>query len=337
MANYKKIAIVGGGAFGIALGKLGAQRAQQVIIWCRDSVVCDSINSYHHHPHSLSAVMLPDNVEASLDLPYCLRHADAVIFAVPLAALTEVLIKARPYIEPASTIVSTAKGIADGTLFLPVDIIEHSLPQVMAERACYLSGPSFAIELAMGLPTALTIASKDAHAAHQFQSMFSNPNCRLYYSPDVIGVCVGGALKNVIAIGAGVCYELRLGKNAQASLITRGLAEIGRLAKHMGGQIETLLGLSGVGDLVLSATDPMSRNFRLGTLLAQGYTTEQALGHIGSIVEGAKTALATLPLMEKYKIDLPICRMVYEVLYENLPPLMAISALLGREPKNEIK
>jgi len=332
---YEKIAVLGAGAFGVALSKITASKTNHVVLWSRDPEVCQKINSHHHHPDKLSSILLPNNVEAVLDLAYALKDASIVILTLPLEALAQVLGMARAFIKNDALLISTSKGIAPKSLFLPHDIIAHAVPKAIAERASYLSGPSFAIELAEGLPTAMTIASALPQYAQELQKNFSTPNCRLYYSCDVVGVLVGGALKNVIAIAAGVGFELRLGKNAQASLITRGLAEIARLAKKMGGQTQTLMGLSGVGDLVLSATDPMSRNFKLGMLLAQGYSRDSSLKEIGGVVEGANTAQAVPELMKHHNVDLPICHAVYQVLYEALPPLEALKLLLNREPKDE--
>lgn len=335
MKAYKKIAVLGAGSFGVALSKMAAAKAQEVVLWGRNAQVCEAINLDHHHPHSLSQIALPKTIRASLDLEESLYGASVVFLTLPLEAMTEVLLRAKAFLSSDVLLVSTAKGITQAQLFLPNDIIEHSVAKELHQRTLYLSGPSFAIELAQGLPTAMTIASVLRPDAQQFRKNFSTPNCRLYYTSDVIGVLVGGALKNVIAIAAGVCSELKLGKNAQASLITRGLAEMGRLAKKMGGHVQTLMGLSGVGDLVLSATDAMSRNFRLGTLLAQGYNREESLKQIGAVVEGANTARAIVPLMEHYGVELPISHAVYRVLYQGLPPLEGIESLLMRKLKDE--
>lgn len=335
MKVYEKIAVLGAGSFGVALSKMAAAKAQEVILWGRNEQVIQAINKTHHHPYSLSQILLPKSIRATLDLKEALRDASVVFLTLPLEAMTEVLLRANEYLLREALLVSTAKGITQAKLYLPSDIIKHTVSEAHYQRALYLSGPSFAIELAEGLPTAMTIASLLRPEAQHFQKSFGAPNCRLYYTSDVIGVLVGGALKNVIAIAAGVCSELQLGKNAQASLITRGLAEMARLAKKMGGHPQTLMGLSGVGDLVLSATDGMSRNFRLGTLLAQGYNKEQSLKLIGAVVEGANTAQAIVPLMEHYDVEMPISHAVYQVLYQGMPPLEGIESLLMRNFKDE--
>lgn len=332
---FDKIAILGAGAFGVALAKIAASQAAHVVLWGRDPTVSTYINNQHSHPIKLSNIILPTWVRASTDLGEALHEASVVILTVPMQALRSVLTQARCHIDKKAIIVNTAKGIESPSLELPCDIIEQTLSINNSRRACYLSGPSFATELALGLPTALTLASKSRSSAMNFQKSFSQKNLRLYYSDDIISVLVGGALKNVIAIAAGACTGLGLGRNALASLITRGLSEMSRLAKSMGGKAETLSGLSGVGDLVLSCTDNMSRNHRLGVLLAQNYLLNNALTHIGSVVEGAKTAAAIPGLIEKYQVDMPISLAVYHVLYENMALEQAMSDLLKRAPRDE--
>jgi glycerol-3-phosphate dehydrogenase (NAD(P)+) len=332
---FEKIAILGGGAFGIALAKIAARHTSNLILWARDAQVCAHINKFHRHPTTLNNIILPEYVQATTDLAYALDKAPVVILTLPMQALRSVLVKARPFIDSKALVLNTAKGIEPCLLELPCDIIKQTLAAETAQRACYLSGPSFAAELAAGLPTALTLASYDRSSAQKFQKCFSQKNLRLYYSDDVVSALVGGALKNVIAIAAGACTGLGLGRNALASLITRGLAEIGRLAKSMGGRTQTLSGLSGVGDLVLSCTDNMSRNHRLGALLAENYSLQDALDYIGSVVEGAKTAQAIPGLIQKYRVDMPISEAVYRVLYENMALEEAMSRLLDRVPRDE--
>lgn len=335
MSKLEKVTVVGGGAFGVALAKLAADKSEEIALWARDAKVCASINQNRHHPTRLSNITLPRNVTALADLKLALVDARTVILALPMEALKPVLKQAHKLFSDDAVIVCTAKGIDEEGLALPSDVLKSCLRANLADRACFLSGPSFAVELALGLPTALTLASHDKKAAVLFQESFSRETCRLYRSDDVTGVCVGGALKNVIAIAAGACTGLGLGRNALASLITRGLAEISRLAIAMGGRQATISGLSGAGDLILSCTDDMSRNHRLGTLLADGMPLEQALQMIASVVEGSKTTRAIPRLVAKYGIDMPICMAVYRVLYEGLSTQIAISSLLERRLKEE--
>ncbi len=333
MKRFDKVAVLGGGAFGVALSNVVAKKSAEVVLWARNEVVVEAINSQHRHPIQLTDIELAPNIRATTNLQDASSQASLVILAVPMNAMGEVLRAAS--IDKDATIISTAKGIISDSLELPCDIMKKNVSKDLAYRACYLSGPSFAIELARGLPTALTIASLCQASAREFQNHFSSKSCRLYWSDDVIGVCVGGAMKNVIAIAAGACTGLDLGRNALAALITRGLAEVSRLAQKMGAKPATMSGLSGVGDLLLSCTDDMSRNHRLGMLLARGADLKSALAAIGTVVEGAKTAEAIVALSKKYHIEMPISYAVYQVLYGGLKPEVAISALLERAPKEE--
>jgi glycerol-3-phosphate dehydrogenase (NAD(P)+) len=335
MIKFDKIAVLGGGTFGIALAKLFALTSEQVLLWVRDEKVCQFINTHRHHPHRLMQIRIPNNVLALSDLAICVTNIPIVVFALPIPALTSVLTKASNFLHEDVIIVSTAKGVEQDSLALPYQVIKKTLTFWQYKRSCYLSGPSFAIELANDLPTALTLASLDDESANLLQQRFSKKNFRLYRSSDIIGVCLGGALKNVIAIAAGACSGLKLGKNAIASLITRGLAEITRLAIAMGGKPETLRGLSGMGDLILSCTDDMSRNHRFGTLLAQGFDLNSALLTIGSVVEGVNTTKTVPHLINRFNIDMPISLAVYQVLYHGLSSQDAISSLLSRSLKDE--
>lgn len=335
MRIINKVAVLGGGAFGVALAKLSAVKSNNVILWVRDNNICQYINNKGHHPKYLSQINLSLNVSACNKLPIVLAGADIVILAVPMAALSSVLVQAKEYFSDDIIIICTTKGVEENTLLLPYQVIKQHLSSKLSDRACFLSGPSFAIELSMNMPTAITIASSDHATATFVQEWFANENCRLYRSKDVVGVCVGGAFKNVIAIAAGICCGLGLGRNALAALITRGLSELTRLALCLGGQAATLSGLSGIGDLILSCTDDMSRNHRLGTLLADGIPLKQALAQIDSVVEGLQTAKSIPDLIAKYQIELPICLAVYKVLYENLSTKTAISSLLSRSLKEE--
>lgn len=331
--NVKKVAVLGGGAFGTALSVIAAKNAEQVVIWARDQQVVDGINQNHRHPKCFSQVDLVKNIFATNNLEQACKDAQVVILAIPMSAMEQVLAKLN--LQKNVLLLSTAKGISPQTLMLPCDIIKKYLGRDFSRRACYLSGPSFAQEIVDSLPTGLTVASKDLVSAKEVQKKFSLPNFRLYSSPDTVGLCLAGALKNVIAIAAGACQGLGLGSNALAALITRGLREISRLGQKMGAKTQTMSGLAGIGDLLLSCTDQASRNNRLGHLLAQGYCLDDALKKIGSVVEGANTAKAIPLLVTKYKVDLPISMGVFRVLYDNEPVASAINSLLNREPKDE--
>lgn len=332
--NFSKIAVLGGGAFGIALAKLASHKSDEVALWARDKNVCTAINQHHHHPTKLSNIKLPSSIIATSFLKDALSSTEIVIVALPIKALGSVMECAKSFLEKKAIIVSTAKGIDENTFFLPHEILSSVLDKEHSERACFLSGPSFAIELALDLPTALTLASTNQEAALYFQEKFSSDTFRLYRSDDVVGVTVGGALKNVIAIASGAAAALGLGRNAMASLITRGLAEITRLAVAMGGRASTVSGLSGAGDLILSCTDDMSRNHRIGGLLVE-HSLKEAESMIEGVVEGVKTAKTIPVLMKKFAIDLPISFAVYQVLYENVNVRDALASLLSRRLKDE--
>jgi glycerol-3-phosphate dehydrogenase (NAD(P)+) len=331
MTRFKKVTVLGGGAFGVALANLAAEKSNEIMLWVRDEKVCQSINDNRHHPTQLSHIFLPINILALTDLKLALFEADVVILALPMAALSPVLLTAQKFIHQDAIIVSTAKGIEEQSLALPCDVTRRSLSKNLSDRVCFLSGPSFAFEVAMNLPTALTLASNNKDVAISFQKGFSHKHFRLYRTDDVIGVCVGGALKNVVAIAAGACVGLGLGRNALAAVITCGLAEITRLAVSMGGRSKTISGLSGAGDLVLSCIDDMSRNHRLGMMLANGVGLNMALEKIGSVVEGARTTKTIPDLIDRYGVDLPISIAVHQVLYDNLPIEKAVFSLLSRE------
>lgn len=328
-------AILGGGAFGVSLASVLAHHGNRVNLWARNDAVCQHINTYHHHPSKLTTISLPSSVLATSDLREALRESTMVVIALPMHALALVLNQVKSYIRDDALIVCTTKGIDEDSLALPCHLIEASFNKNLSHRACYVSGPSFAVEVAMGLPTALVVAGRDRESTQRCQRQFSGKKLRLYRSSDVVGVCVAGALKNVVAIAAGVCAGLNLGKNAQASLITRGLFEVTRLARAMGGKAKTLSGLSGVGDFILSCTDGMSRNYRLGLLLAQGLTLKDALLAIQGVAEGANTTKAIPRLTKLYGIEMPIAEVVYQILYQGLLPHQALELLLSRTPERE--
>lgn len=335
MTSFNKVTVLGSGAFGIALAKMAANTSSRVFLWSRNETTCTAINTLHHHETRLSEITLSSSIYALTNLEEALYQAEVVIIAVPVAALSSVLANAKAFFSKETIVVSTSKGIAEEGLALPVDIINEVLPKHLSKRACYLSGPSFAVELARGLPTALTLASLDENAAAYVQNGFVQSNFRLYRTLDIIGVLVGGAFKNVIAIAAGACVSLGLGRNALAALITRGLFELTRLSVKMGGRAETLSGLAGAGDLILSCTDSLSRNHRLGAFLAEGMDLPKALASIAGVVEGVSTAKSIPQLVKKYHIELPIAESVFRVLYQGEEVRAAMDTLLSRKLKEE--
>ncbi len=323
----KRIAIIGAGAFGTALGTMLSNAGQDVVLWSRDPNEALAINQSHTHPTRLSGLALPESLRATSDLPAALSSASLVISALPLAALRDVWSRAAAYLLQNTIVVSTSKGIEPGTLQFAYDILAEILP---AERLACLTGPSFAYELATGLPTSVVVAASQPDVATAVQKHMSHGAFRVYTSADVIGVEVGGALKNVVAIACGAADGLRLGANAKAALMTRGIDELKRLAMAMGGQPETLAGLAGMGDLVLTCTGGLSRNRLVGERLAGGASLQEVLHDVGETAEGVGTARAVRALQEKYGVELPICDAVYRVLFGGEGLCDVVRALLGR-------
>ena len=278
----------------------------------------------------LPGFALPEGVEPSADLQHTLTGANAVILVVPTAGFRDTLARAQPYIDPTATLIIATKGIEPGSLMLLTEVVAAVLGQSAHDRSVVLSGPSFAKEVALGLPTSLVAASHDLGLATAVQQRLSSDHFRVYAGDDPIGVQVGGALKNVIAVAAGACDGLGFGYNTRAALITRGLAEVARLALAKGGQALTLAGLAGLGDLVLTCTGELSRNRTLGYELGRGKKLDDALSSLGHVAEGVVTADSAFHLAQRLGVELPISSEVYRVLFENKPVSDAVRAVLSR-------
>ena len=327
------LAVLGSGSWGTALAMALASRFDSVRLWARDSEHAAEINALRENRRYLPGFRLPGNVQVSSDLAATLTAAHIVLTAIPSAHLRNVLRSAGPSISREAKIVSASKGIEEATLLRMSELIADALGNGVP--VAVLSGPTFAKEIAAGEPAAVVIASHDIALAEEIQRTFSTLSLRFYASTDVIGVELGAALKNVIAIGAGICRGLGLGSNSVAALITRGLAEITRLALTMGAQPRTLAGLAGLGDLVLTATGDLSRNRFVGIQLGQGRTLEQILSGMTMIAEGVGTCRAAQQLGRDNNVDLPIINKMYEVLYESKDPRQAIRELMERPLTSE--
>jgi glycerol-3-phosphate dehydrogenase (NAD(P)+) len=349
-----KLAVLGSGAWGTALAVSFAPR-HQVTLWARDAQLIATMRSTHRNQRYLPDVNLPDELQFSPDLNEALAEVELVIVAVPVAALRSTLqLIARlpnpavPHLNPLPQageeanengppkfpgVIWVCKGFESGTSQFPHQIVADTLPQTFSRAV--LSGPSFAQEVARSLPTALTLASGDGEFAQRTAKALHHSRLRIYSSTDVVGVEIGGAITNVLAIAAGICDGMKMGLNARAALLTRGLAEMTRLGLQMGGRAETLGGLSGVGDLILTCTGDLSRNRQVGMLLAQHKSLENILGELGHVAEGVYTAREVHNIAQKLGVEMPICEAVYRVLYENLPADKAVEALLSRQPGNE--
>jgi glycerol-3-phosphate dehydrogenase (NAD(P)+) len=324
------LAILGAGAWGTALARTQSERGEQTRLWTWQAEHAAAMQRERVNRAFLPGFALPAGVEPSADLEYTLSGANAVILVVPTAGFRDTLALAKPYIDPAATLIIATKGIEPGSLMLLTEVVAAVLGPSAHDRSVVLSGPSFAKEVALGLPTSLVAASHHLDLAMDVQQRLSSEHFRVYAGDDPIGVQVGGALKNVIAVAAGACDGLGFGYNTRAALITRGLAEVARLALAKGGQPLTLAGLAGLGDLVLTCTGELSRNRTLGYELGRGKKLDEALSGLGHVAEGVVTADSAFHLARRLGVDLPISSEVYRVLFEQKPVSEAVRAVLSR-------
>jgi glycerol-3-phosphate dehydrogenase (NAD(P)+) len=344
-----KIAILGGGAWGTGLSIVlsRSRHTHDISLWVREPAVAEAIATTRENKTYLPGVEVPARVTASSDLGIVLDHAQIVVGVVPSAHTREVFTRALPHISPDAIIVSATKGLEPATHLRISQVIAQACSQKFVPELAVLSGPSFALEAARGEPTAVVIASPIAHATQEgvhrtssrtgeyIQEQFSGPTFRLYTNDDVLGVELAGAMKNVMAIAAGACQGLGLGANSLAALITRGLAEMTRLAVKVGAKQETLSGLAGLGDLVLTCTGALSRNRHVGFELGKGRTLNDILAGMSSVAEGVGTASALLALAQEHRIDLPITEQVNAILNAWKSPSEAIRDIMERRLKPE--
>ena len=326
-----KLAVLGAGAWGTALA---AQWTGQhaVTLWGRDPKQLAAIRSEHRNTRYLPDCTLPEALDATSDLGAALAGADLVVIAVPSSGLRSTLAALAQHAS-LPPLVWVCKGFEPGSRKLPHQLIAELLPA--QTRTAVLSGPSFALEVARGHPTALTLASRDPELAHTLAAALSSHRLRIYAHDDVVGVEVGGAVKNVIAIAAGICDGLELGLNARAALITRGLAEMTRLGVRLGGHAETFMGLSGLGDLILTTTGDLSRNRQVGLRLARGQSLDTILAELGHVAEGVTTAREVDALAHEIGVEMPITHGVCQMLFDGLSAREVVDALLNREIKSE--
>jgi glycerol-3-phosphate dehydrogenase (NAD(P)+) len=329
-----RLAVIGAGSFGTAMATVAARNDNDVLLWAHDPRVADAISSTRSNPFYLPDVTLPDRVHATSSLDEAAAFSDTFFMIVPSQYYRGVLAELRNRTDGLLTVISGTKGIENETL----ERMSGVTRAVLGERlSCYgaLSGPTFAAEASKGDPTAAVVASGDLECAQRIQHILSSATFRLYHSDDVVGVEIAGALKNVIAIAAGVLEGLGLGYNTTAALITRGLHEITRLGIALGGKPDTFAGLAGMGDLVLTCTGSLSRNRMLGVALGKGKTLSQFLAETRAVAEGVKTSKAARDLAEQHGIEMPITTEMYRVLYENESPTHALQRLMTRSLKAE--
>jgi len=332
------IAIIGAGGWGTAIAIAMARtdnKDGEIRLWAFEPYLVETMIATRENPIYLPGASVPDSVRISNSMQDVLSGAGIVIIAIPSHVFRSVLKQMVPMLRPEMYFVSASKGIENGTLMRMSEVIEDVVRSAFVPKVAAISGPTFAPEVAHGEPTALAVASNDEEVRLFLQRELSRPRFRLYTNPDVIGVEIGAAVKNIIAIAAGVVEGLGLGSNATAALITRGLAEITRLVVACGGRRETLSGLAGLGDLVLTSYGSLSRNRRVGIALGQGKQIDEVISHMRMVAEGVKTAKSTVELARKLSVEMPIAEKIYSVLYEGLKPQDAIADLMERKLKEE--
>ncbi len=332
----KKATVFGAGSFGSAIAHVLTANFDEVVLWGRDAALIETLNRTHENVNYLPGLPLSPKIRGSTDLQEAAAGAELVIVATPSQATRDLLGKTQNLFPLHVPIVSVAKGIENVTLCTMTEVLEQCLPESYHPHIAVLSGPSFAKEMVQRMPTVVTVASKFENTARAAQSMFASDSFRAYSSNDVVGVQVGGALKNVIAIAAGMSDGLGLGHNSRAAIITRGLAEISRIAVRMGGNPLTLSGLAGMGDLVLTCTGELSRNRKVGVELGRGRSLDDILKEMKQVAEGVKTAVSARDLSLKMGVELPICDQVYRIAWEGKSPKAAVAELMGRTPKSEL-
>lgn len=330
------IGVIGGGSWGTALAKLLAENGHDISLWVHEPTLAETMARTRENPTYLPGFALPPNLKPTNSMEEAVSDREMILSVPPSHVLREVLGKAVEYLPVGVPIVSATKGIENETLLLVSGIFEDVLPSKYHPFLCYLSGPSFAKEVAAKKPTAVTIASYNHQLAVKMQNVFSCEFFRAYTSNDVIGVEIGGALKNVIAIASGAVSGMELGLNASAGMITRGLHEITRLAVRLGANPLTLTGMAGMGDLVLTCTGGLSRNRTVGFKLGQGMTIEEILDDMNMVAEGVKTSKSVYDLSRQMGVEMPISEQVYQVLYEQKKPEQAVIDLMARTLKPEM-
>ncbi len=330
------IAVIGAGAWGTALATLLGEQPNAVVLWSWQSDHAALLERTRENAEFLPGFPLPPTVHVTSDIADAVRGAGMVVLAPPSNAFRETLSSAQDHLPATAPLVSATKGIENDSLMLMSEIIADVLGPDAARRSAFLSGPSFAKEVAQGIPTNVVVAAADHALAVDVQQRFATDRFRVYSSDDPVGVEVGGALKNVIAIAAGACDGLGFGHNTRAALITRGLAELTRLAVAKGGNPLTLAGLAGMGDLVLTCTGDLSRNRTVGFEMGRGRSLDDVLSKLGHVAEGVLTARSAYHLAQRLDVELPICFEVYRVLYEGKAPRQAVQDVLTRPLKKEL-
>jgi glycerol-3-phosphate dehydrogenase (NAD(P)+) len=331
------IGVIGAGSFGTALAKLLGDKGHDLRLWVYEPDLCERMRQSRVNDVYLPDVKLPENVLPTNDLQEAIEGREMLLCVAPSHVVRQVATRLAPLLDTPIPIVSAAKGIEIDTIMLMSEVLEDVLPEGYREHLAYISGPSFAKEISKGMPAAVSVASYNPELSRRVQEIFSSTIFRCYTNSDVIGVELGGSLKNVIAVTVGIADGLGLGQSARASLITRGLAEVTRLAERRGARALTFLGLAGVGDLVLTCCGDLSRNRSVGLALGRGKKLREILSEMKMVAEGVKTTKAAYDMAKKYDVEVPIIEQTYAILYEDKPPLDAVQALMSRTLKSEVE
>lgn len=335
--RLNKVTVLGAGSWGTALSIVLADNGHDVRLWAHRKEQADEINEKRYNQKYLNNIRIPENITAFHDMEKALNETEAVVFVVPTKAVREVAKKVKDCLKHQVTLIHAAKGIEPGTLKRVSEMLEEELPDHLYNDIVVLSGPSHAEEVSERQPTTVTVSSESLEEAEHAQDLFMNEHFRVYTNPDILGVEIGGALKNIIALGAGISDGLGYGDNAKAALITRGLAEIARLGTKMGANPLTFAGLTGVGDLIVTCTSQHSRNWRAGNMLGKGYTLDEVLDQMGMVVEGVRTTKAAHQMSEAFEVEMPITTGLYKVLFEDKKPKDVVDQLMTRGRRHEME
>lgn len=333
----EKITVLGAGSWGTALAMVLADNEHEVRLWGHKAEQIEEINQFHTNEKYLAGVVLPNEIIGYSSLKESLEGIDTIVLAVPTKAIREVLRDVIEIHKEPLTIVHVSKGIEPDTLLRISEMIEEEMPKELLRDVVVLSGPSHAEEVSRRQITTVTVSSKNMEAAERIQDLFINSNFRVYTNPDIVGVEIGGALKNIIALAAGITDGLGYGDNSKAALITRGLAEIARLGTKMGASPLTFSGLTGIGDLIVTCTSVHSRNWRAGNLLGKGQKLQEVLDNMGMVVEGVRTTKAAYQLAEKYNVKMPITTALHNVLFKDASPKDEVDSLMSRVKTHEME
>lgn len=331
-----EIVVLGAGSWGTALAVLLANKGEKVCIWGRNKDRINNINRVRENKKYLPGIKLPDGITASVDLEESLNKASYIILSVPSHTIRDICKEIKPFLKENTIIINTAKGFETGTQMRLSQVINEELKDSNV-KISVLSGPSHAEEVGKEIPTAVVVGAFDKKTAEEVQDLFMTPNFRVYTNPDLVGIELGGALKNVIALGTGITEGLGYGDNAKAALITRGAAEITRLGIAAGSNPLTFAGLTGIGDLIVTCTSMHSRNRRAGIHIGEGNTLDETLSKVGMVVEGVKATQAACALSEKYNVTMPICNETYQVLFNGKDPREAVVDLMMRQKTHEVE